>query len=210
MRDLPGFGAKSEEKLARAIEAARRAGRGRPHADLGGAAARDADRRAPARAAGRVARVVLRLAAPVRGDDRRHRPRGGRERSGARDGGARLDELGRARARARRVEDERRLPARHAGGSARRGRAPARRRAALLHGLEGTQHQAAPARARARTHAQRVRAVRDRGRTRRRERDRGADLRRARPAVDPARAARGRRARSTRPRTGSCPSRSAT
>ena len=70
--------------------------------------------------------------------------------------------------------------------------APARRRAALLHRLEGTQHQAAPARARARTHAERVRAVGDRGRTGRGERDRGADLRRARAAVDPARAARGR------------------
>ena len=190
--------------------AARRAGRGRPHADLGGAAARDADRRAPARGAGCIARVVLRVAAPVRGDGRRHRPRGDRERSGARDGGARLDELGRARARARRVEDERRLPARHAGRPARRGRAPARRRAALLHGLEGPQHQAAPARARARAHAQRVRAVRDRRRQ-------ASSRARPRSRSTPRSACRGSRpccartwARSTRPRTGSCPSRSAT
>ena len=76
----------------------------------------------------------------------------------------RRDERRRPRARARRVEDQRRHPPRHADRPARRRAAPARRRAALLHRLEGPQHQAAPARARARLDAERVRALRARGR----------------------------------------------
>ena len=69
--------------------APRRAGRGRAHADLGRAAAREADRRAHARGAGRIARRILRVAAALRGDGRRHRPRRGGERSGPGDGCAR-------------------------------------------------------------------------------------------------------------------------
>ena len=94
-------------------------------------------------------------------------------RGRARHGGARLDELRRSRARPRRREDERRHAPRNAGRPARRREAPARRRAPLLHRLEGAQHQAAAARARARLDAQRVRALRDRGRQGHRQRDRG-------------------------------------
>ena len=55
-------------------------------------------------------------------------------------------------------------PAAARRSTARGGAAPARRGAAVLHRLEGPQHQAAPARAGARADAERVRAVRDRGR----------------------------------------------
>ena len=58
-------------------------------------------------------------------------------------------------------------------------RAPARRGAALLHRVEGAQHQAAPARARPRLDAERVRAVRARGRQGHRQRDRGSRSTRA-------------------------------
>ena len=89
-------------------------------------------------------------------------------------------------------------------------RAPARRGAALLHRLEGAQHQAPPARARARLDAQRVRALRDRGRQGRRQRDRGADLRGARSARSSRRSCARTRARSRRPRRARCRGRSAT
>ena len=152
---------KSEEKLAQALARLDAQGAVGPHADLGRAAARDAHRRAPARGAGRHARVVLRLAAPLLGDDRRRRHRGRRARAGAGDGGARRDDARRSRARCaassktsvvtrRGTQVDLRVVAPQ----------PARRRAALLHRLEGAQHQAAPARARARADAERIRAVR--------------------------------------------------
>ena len=165
----------------------------RADADLDRPAPRAARRRAPARGARGDARLVLRLAAPLLRDDRGHRHRGGRERARAGDGRAGLDELRRARARTRGVEDERghppRSPDRPAGG----GGAPARRRAPLLHRIQGPQHQAPPARARPRPDAQRIRALPHRGRRNRGRRERRADLPGARPALHPAGAARGRR-----------------
>ena len=85
-------------------------------------------------------------------------------RSRAGDGGARRDDRGRAGARPRRGEDERRHPSRDADRSPRRRRrTSSARRRLYFTGLEGAQHQAAPARARAGLDAQRVRALRDRG-----------------------------------------------
>ncbi len=132
------------------------------------------------------------------------------ERAGARDGGARRDERRRPRARPRRGEDERRDAPRDADRPARRRGPPARRRAPLLHRLEGPQHQAPHARARARLDAQRVRALRDRGRQGRRERDRGADLRGPRPRRGSRRCSARTPARSRPPRRGRFRGRSAT
>ena len=83
----------------------------------------------------------------------------------------------------------RRLPGRPA---ARAGRQP-RRRAAVLHRLEGAQHRAARPRDRARVQAERVRPLPHRRRRARRRRDGGGDLRGARPGLDPAGTARGPR-----------------
>jgi DNA polymerase (family 10) len=89
-----------------------------------------------------------------------------RRRTRAGDGGARLDDRRRARARPRSGQDQRRHAPRDADRPARRGGPPARRGAPLLHGLEGAQHQAPPARPRARLDAERVRALRARRRAR--------------------------------------------
>ena len=84
VRDLPGFGAKSEEKLARALQRLDAQGEvGRTPISV----ALPLATRIVARlreVPGVVARRVLRVAAPLRGDGRRHRPRRGGERSGAR------------------------------------------------------------------------------------------------------------------------------
>ena len=193
LRALKGFGAEVRGEARASARAPRRAGRGRAHADLGRAAARRAHRGA-ARArspASRTPRTAARCAAsPRRSATSTSWSRRARRRAG--DGGARRDD--RRRSRARRGETKTSVVTRRGTQIDLRvvARAPARRGAALLHRLEGPQHQAPQARARARLDAERVRALRDRGRQGRRQRDRGADLRGARPAVHPAGAARGR------------------
>ena len=193
LRGLAGFGQKSEEKLAQSL--ARLEAQG-PMERTPISVALPLAERIVAQHAGaprRHPRLDLRVAAAVLRDGRRRRHHGRRGRRRAGDGGALLHEPGRPRARPRRIEDQRRHPARHADRSAGGGRKAARRGAALLHRLEGAQHQAADAGAGARADAQRVRAVRDRGRPRRRQRDRGADLPGARSPLHPAGPARGRR-----------------
>ena len=68
LRELEGLRREVGGEARAGAGAARRAGRGRPHADLGGAAARDAHRRAPARGAGRrrTRRTAARCAASRR------------------------------------------------------------------------------------------------------------------------------------------------
>ena len=85
---------------------------------------------------------------------------------------------------------------RHAGRPARRRARPVRQPAPALHRLQGAQRRAARGRRAARAARQRVRRARRRDRHDAPLRDRGGGLRAARPALDPARAARGpRRAR---------------
>ena len=178
----------------------------RAHADLGGAAAGAEDRRAPGRGAGRDARVDVRFAAPLLGDDRRRRHPG----VGAPIRSASWTRWWRCR-RSTRVLGR---GASKTSIVTRRGTqvdvrvvapAPARRGAALLHRVEGPQHQAAPARARPRVDAERVRAVRARGRQGHRQRDRGGDLPGARAWRSSRPCCARTRARSRPPRPARCP-----
>ena len=163
VRGLAGFGAKSEEKLAARARAARRAGLRSSRTPISVAlplATRIVERMLE------VPGVVARRRTAARCAASRRRSATSTSSSPRAIPAPVMEALvsmqrRRARARPRRVEDQRRHAPRHAGRSARRRRAPARRRAALLHGLEGPQHQAPPARARARAHAERVRALRE-------------------------------------------------
>ena len=120
---LKGFGPKSEEKIAHAL--ARLDEQGSVDRTPISVALPLAERILARirRGARRDARLVLRLAAALLGDGGRHRRRRGGGAFGARHGCVRVDDVRRARARPRRVEDERGHAARDADRSAGR-RAP--------------------------------------------------------------------------------------
>ena len=115
------------------------------------------------------------------------------------------DERRRPRARPRRREDERRHAPRHADRPARRRGAPARRGALYFTGSKGHNIKLRQrALARGWTLNEYALSEIDGGQGRR-QRDRGADLRGARPALDSARAARGRRRDRGRRDAARCP-----
>ncbi len=194
LRDLKGFGAKSEEKLAHALARLDEQGSLDAHAHLGRAAARRAHRRARcARSpASRTPRTAARSGASRRrsatstSSSRRPTPRPVMDALVG-------DERRRSRARARRDEDERRHAPRHADRSARRrGPTSSARRCSISRAPRVTTSSCGSARSTRGWTLNEYAPRRGRRRQGRRERDRRADLRGARPAVDPAGPARGR------------------
>ena len=191
LRELKGFGPKSEENLARALSRLEEQG---PVDRTPVSVALPLANRIVAALAelpGGRACVDLRLAATILGDGGRRRHPGGGDRSRAGHGRGGEALRGRPRARPWQLEDQHRHPARHAGRRAGGGPRAARGGAALLHRLERAQHQASPAGAGPRPDAQRVRPGEAGQRRGRRAGDGGTDLRGARAAVHPAPAARG-------------------
>ena len=145
LQGLPGLGAKSQQKIAAAIDRLGASWQGPPHPDLRGDGCRPADhRRAPAARLRHRCRVV-RLTAEVPRDHRRHRHRGCQQSSARGNGSASGVAVGRRDHRPRRHQDLGSHRGRSADRRPRRQAEPVRSGHVVLHRLKSAQHRAAAA-----------------------------------------------------------------